>query len=81
VPTHGEPSPALAAAAGAVLTYGWISISRMVRGSTALGAPTTAADIAGQVALLLAILLLVLAGSRRTRGLPVPVPNRSSLAF
>jgi hypothetical protein len=53
----------------------------MVQGATALGVPTTAADIAGQVALLLGILLLVLAGSRRTHGLPVPAPTRSSLAF
>ena len=56
----------LAAATGAVLTYGWISIRRLVvAGGTSLGVPTTPVDVVGQVALLLAMLAVGYAGWRR----------------
>ena len=60
-----QPNHALAAAVGAVLTYGWISIVRMVLGGTALGLPTTKADVAGQILLLIGVLAAAYAGSRR----------------
>ena len=59
------PAHVIAAAAGAVLTYGWVSIRRMLAGATALGAPTTSLDVAGQVVLLLGILALAVVGARR----------------
>jgi hypothetical protein len=59
------PLHALSAAIGAILTYGWLSIARMVAGRTALGAPTNAIDVAGQVVLLLAILAVARAGVHR----------------
>jgi hypothetical protein len=56
----------LAAAAGAILTYGWVGLSRMiVGGHTALGVPTNVVDISGQVLLLAIVLALALAGARR----------------
>jgi hypothetical protein len=67
-----RPVHALAAAAGAVLTYGWLGISRFVEGRTALGVPTTAFDVAGQVALLLAVTAMTaIAGRRLSRAFPV----------
>jgi hypothetical protein len=59
------PLHALAAATGAILTYGWLSIARMIAGRTALGAPTTAIDVAGQIVLLLAILAVARTGVHR----------------
>jgi hypothetical protein len=53
------PVQPLAASTGAVLTYGWISLRRLVvAGATSLGVPTTPIDVAGQGALLLAMLAL-----------------------
>ncbi len=53
------PVHALAASTGAILTYGWISLRRlMVAGGTALGVPTTPIDVVGQVVLLLVMLAL-----------------------
>ena len=49
----------LAAATGAILTYGWLSITRMISGTTALGVPTTTVDVVGQIFLLLGILALI----------------------
>jgi len=59
------PLHALAAATGAILTYGWLSIARMIAGRTVLGAPTNAIDVAGQIVLLLAILAVARAGVHR----------------
>ena len=59
------PLHALSAATGAILTYGWLSIARMVAGRTALGAPTNAIDVAGQIVLLLAILAVARTGVHR----------------
>lgn len=51
------PVHALAAATGAILTYGWVSLRRLlVSGGTSLGVPTTPIDVAGQVVLLLVAL-------------------------
>jgi len=51
------PVQALAAASGAILTYGWISLRRLVvAGGTALGVPTTPIDVVGQAVLLLVML-------------------------
>jgi hypothetical protein len=55
----------LAAATGAILTYGWLSLTRMARGSTAIGWPTTTADVLGQAILLIGVLFLVQTGARR----------------
>jgi hypothetical protein len=58
----------LAAATGAILTYGWISITRMIAGTTALGVPTTTVDVVGQIFLLLGTLALIgMAGHRLAR--------------
>jgi hypothetical protein len=60
------PTHALAAATGAILTYGWISLWRLVAaGGTALGVPATPIDVVGQAALLLLMLGLSYVGSRR----------------
>ena len=43
------PVHALAASTGAILTYGWISLRRLVvAGGTSLGVPTTPIDVVGQ---------------------------------
>ena len=63
------PIHALGAATGAVLTYGWLSIPRIAAGSTALGTPTTALDVAGQVILLALILVVIGVAARRLRRL------------
>lgn len=61
------PAHALALAVGAVLTYGWLSIARMlVQGHTALGVPTNSLDVIGQTVLLLAVLALTWLGTRRS---------------
>jgi hypothetical protein len=60
----------LAAAVGAILVYGWISVERFAAGHTALGVPTTAVDVACQAALLAAILGLAAVGWRRLRQPP-----------
>ena len=53
------PSHALAASLGAIVTYGWISLRRLVvAGGTSLGVPTTPVDVVGQAALLLVMLAL-----------------------
>jgi hypothetical protein len=59
------PRHVLAAATGAILTYGWLSITRMISGATALGVPTTTVDVVGQVVLLLSILALIGFADRR----------------
>ena len=64
------PVHALAASTGAILTYGWISLRRLVvLGGTALGVPTTPIDVVGQAMLLLVMLgLSYLAWWRLRRG-------------
>ena len=60
------PRHVLATATGAILTYGWLSITRMISGTTALGVPTTAVDVVGQIFLLLGILALIGIAGRRS---------------
>lgn len=51
------PNHALAASLGAIVTYGWISLRRLVvAGGTSLGVPTTPIDVIGQAGLLLVML-------------------------
>ena len=51
------PKHALAASLGAIVTYGWISLRRLVvAGGTSLGVPTTPIDVIGQAGLLLVML-------------------------
>jgi hypothetical protein len=60
------PQHPLAAASGAILTYGWVGLTRMIgSGTTALGAPTTAVDNIGQALLLASIVALIAIGARR----------------
>ena len=59
------PRHVLAGATGAILTYGWLSITRMISGATALGVPTTTVDVVGQIFLLLGILALIGITDRR----------------
>lgn len=62
------PVQALAAATGAIVTYGWISLERLlVVGGTALGVPTTPIDVVGQAGLLLVMLALSSLAWRRLR--------------
>jgi hypothetical protein len=61
------PAHALAAGAGAILTYATMSLGRMIAGQTALGVPTDAIDITGQFALASGMLTLVMLGFRRQR--------------
>lgn len=67
--TGWGPAHALAAALGAILTYGWTSLRRfVVAGGTSLGVPTTPIDVVGQSALLLAMLGLGYLAWRHLRG-------------
>lgn len=60
------PRQVLAAASGAMVTDGWISLRRLVvAGGTSLGVPTTPIDVVGQAGLLLALLALSYLGCRR----------------
>ena len=68
------PTHALAASLGAILTYGWISLRRLVvAGGTSLGVPTIPIDVIGQAALLLVMLGL---GVLAWRGLLRPPPTQ-----
>jgi hypothetical protein len=62
----------LAIAAGAVLTYSWVSLRAFIAGRTDLGAPVGPVDDAGQVVLALAILGLIGWGALRTRRAVLP---------
>jgi len=53
------PSHYLAIATGTVLTYGWVGLNVLLRGTTNLGTPVNAVDIAGQVAEILLVLGLI----------------------
>lgn len=66
------PPHVLVAATGAIVTYGWISLRRLlVAGGTSLGVPTTPVDILGQASLLLGMLgLSYVAWRHLTRGRP-----------
>lgn len=69
------PEYPLAAAVGAILTYGWFGMRRYLdSGATALGVPTTPVDIAGQGALLLGFLGLGYVGYKRLARRPSPSP-------
>lgn len=59
------PRHVVAAATGAILTYGWMGIARMAAGTTAIGTPTTPVDVAGQVLLLTGVLALAALGQMR----------------
>jgi hypothetical protein len=60
------PLHALAASLGAIVTYGWISLRRLVvAGGTSLGVPTTPIDVVGQAVLLLVMLALGAVAWRR----------------
>ena len=59
------PLHVLGAAAGAIVTYGWLGIGRIVSGSTNLGVPTTGFDVFGQVILLLLVLVMIGTAARR----------------
>lgn len=59
------PRSVLAAATGAILTYGWRGIARMIAGTTALGVHTTTVDVLTQVLLLLGTLALIGLAYRR----------------
>ena len=54
-----------ALAAATTLTYGLVGFTAFVGGHTNLGAPTRAVDIAGQVAVTAAVLMLIAWGGRR----------------
>ncbi len=65
------PAHVLAAATGAILTYGWISLRRLVvAGGTSLGVPTTPIDVVGQAVLLLVMLGASYLAWRRLRRRP-----------
>jgi hypothetical protein len=56
----------LAAASGAILTYGWMGLARMIGGGvTGVGMPATVADTVGQVLLLAAIVGVIAIAARR----------------
>jgi hypothetical protein len=56
----------LAAAGGAILTYGWVGLARMIGGGvTGLGMPTTVADTVGQALLLASMVGVIAIGARR----------------
>lgn len=58
----------LAAASGAILTYGWVGLARMIDGGvTGLGMPATVADAVGQALLLASIVAVIVIGARRLR--------------
>ena len=59
------PGHVVAAATGAILTYGWISIARMISGTTMLGVPTTTVDVVGQIFLLLGTVAVIGVAIRR----------------
>jgi len=64
------PGHSLALAVGAVVTYGWLGIARMLLdGRTALGIPATRLDVIGQFLILLAVLALTWLGARRSRSI------------
>jgi hypothetical protein len=68
-----SPRYPLAAASGAILTYGWVSLSRMIFGGvTLLGMATTKVDNLGQVLLLLGMLGLIALGAQRLAGREEP---------
>jgi hypothetical protein len=60
------PQHPLAAAGGAIVTYGWVGLTRMIgNGTTALGVPTSVTDNIGQAILLASIVALIAIGARR----------------
>jgi hypothetical protein len=62
------PQYSLAAATGAILTYGWVGLERIMgRGVTGLGVPTTGADTVGQAVLLASMVAVIAVGAHRLR--------------
>jgi hypothetical protein len=62
------PQHPLGAASGAILTYGWVGLTRMIGdGMTGLGVPTTLTDTVGQALLLATIVGVIALGARRLR--------------
>lgn len=61
------PMGCLAVAAGAIGTYGWLSLWTFLQGHTNLGVHTGPADVAGQVLLILALFALIGLGVLRNR--------------
>ena len=61
-----EPGHYIALAAGTTLTYALFGFSAFLQGHTNLGEPTNGVDIAGEIILALAILLLLFWASRRS---------------
>ena len=79
------PRHYLAIATGTTATYFLFGLKALLGGHTNLGAPTSAVDIAGQVALGAAVLGLILAGARLANGrernsLYTPDKNGGSLS-
>jgi hypothetical protein len=62
------PQHPLGAAGGAILTYGWVGLTRMIGdGVTGLGVPTTLTDTIGQALLLATMVGVIAVGSHRLR--------------
>ena len=79
------PMGCLAVAAGAVGTYGWLSLAAFGAGHTNLGVRTGPADLAGQVLLILLVFGLIGLGAARNRprhlvARPQPVVAREARA-
>ena len=69
------PSHYLAIATGTVLTYAWVGLNVLLRGTTNLGTPVNAVDIAGQVAEILLVLALIAWAARLRPRVAVPSPE------
>ncbi|MGH7922179.1 MAG: hypothetical protein ACREQM_19910 [Candidatus Dormibacteraceae bacterium] len=70
------PMGYLAVAAGAVGTYGWVSLATFAQSHTDLGAKTGPVDVAGQVVLILVVLGLIALGGWRNLGRrPIGLPT------
>ena len=62
----------LAVATGTTLTYFLFGVNALMRGHTNLGAPTTAVDVGGHIALGVAVLGLIVQGMRASRRVDSP---------
>jgi hypothetical protein len=73
------PSHLLGIAAGAALTYSWLSLAAFLRGKTHLGAAVGAVEIAGQVVEVLLVLGLIAWAARRLPAVPEPAAADTSI--